>query len=176
MIEQIYNYFTIEMLYLWVNLGVLPFWFILIFFPQSQLCKYFVTSIFPIFILTGTYIFMLYKSYVNSYDFINNFNLCFHLTLLWKNNIPFKPIWKQKIKSLFVCPTTLSQTIELQKHVPYFKSLIMRFFWLAEKRKIAPKWIRGTTQLSVWSFFSKKVLCFTLHWIFDSFFTCYLTK
>ena len=63
------------MLYLWVNLGVLPFWFILIFFPQSQLCKYFVTSIFPIFILTGTYIFMLYKSYVNSYDFINNFNL-----------------------------------------------------------------------------------------------------
>ena len=75
MIEQIYNYFTIEMLYLWVNLGVLPFWFILIFFPQSQLCKYFVTSIFPIFILTGTYIFMLYKSYINSYDFINNFNL-----------------------------------------------------------------------------------------------------
>ena len=75
MIEQIYNYFTIEMLYLWVNLGVLPFWFILIFFPQSQLCKYFVTSIFPIFILSGTYIFMLYKSYINSYDFINNFNL-----------------------------------------------------------------------------------------------------
>ena len=75
MIEQIYNYLTIEMLYLWVNLGVLPFWLILIFFPQSQLCKYFVTSIFPIFILTGTYIFMLYKSYINSYDFINNFNL-----------------------------------------------------------------------------------------------------
>tara|TARA_B100001057_G_scaffold457265_1_gene505411 strand:- start:1971 stop:2444 length:474 start_codon:yes stop_codon:yes gene_type:complete len=75
MIEQIYNYFTIEMLYLWVNLGVLPFWFILIFFPQSQICKYFVTSIFPMFILTGTYIFMLYKSYINSYDFISNFNL-----------------------------------------------------------------------------------------------------
>lgn len=63
------------MLYLWVNLGVLPFWFILIFFPQSQLCRYFVTSIFPIFILSGTYIFMLYKSYINSYDFFNNFNL-----------------------------------------------------------------------------------------------------
>ena len=82
MIEQIYNYFTIEMLYLWVNLGVLPFWFILIFFPQSQLCKYFVTSIFPIFILTGTYIFMLYKSYINSYDFINNFNLYFGINEL----------------------------------------------------------------------------------------------
>ena len=75
MIEQIYNYFTIEMLYLWVNLGVLPFWFILVFFPQSQLCKYFVTSIFPIFILSGAYIFMLYNSYLNSFDFIGNFDL-----------------------------------------------------------------------------------------------------
>ena len=77
MIEQIYNYFTIEMLYFWVNLGVLPFWLILIFFPQSNLSRYFVTSFFPIFVLAGTYIFVLYKSYLNSYDFINNFNLYF---------------------------------------------------------------------------------------------------
>ncbi len=75
MIEQIYNYFTIEMLYYWVNLGVLPFWLILIFFPQSQICKYFVTSIFPIFILSGTYFFILYKAYLNSYDFVGNFEL-----------------------------------------------------------------------------------------------------
>ncbi len=75
MIEQIYNYFTLQMLYYWINLGVLPFWLILIFFPQSQICRYFVTSIFPIFILTGAYVFMLYKSYLNSYNFIGNFNL-----------------------------------------------------------------------------------------------------
>ena len=77
MIEQIYNYFTIEILYYWINFGVLPFWIILIFFPQSQLCRYFVTSIFPIFILSGAYIFMLYKSYLNSYDFNSNFDLYF---------------------------------------------------------------------------------------------------
>ena len=75
MIEQIYNYFTIEMLYYWINFGVLPFWLMLIFFPQSYICKYFVTSIFPIFILSGVYIFLLYKSYLSSYDFITNFNL-----------------------------------------------------------------------------------------------------
>ena len=75
MIEQIYNYFTLETLYYWVNIGVLPFWLVLIFFPQSNLCKYFVTSIFPIFILSGTYFYILYKSYFNSYDFIDNFNL-----------------------------------------------------------------------------------------------------
>ena len=75
MIEQIYNYFTIEMLYYWVNLGVLPFWLILIFFPQSHICRYLVTSIFPIFVLSGAYVFMLYKSYIGSYDFDGNFDL-----------------------------------------------------------------------------------------------------
>ena len=77
MIEQIYNYFTIEILYYWVNFGVIPFWLVLLFFPQSNLCKYFVTSIFPIFILSGAYIFMLYKAYLNAYDFDDNFNLYF---------------------------------------------------------------------------------------------------
>ena len=75
MIEQIFNYFTIEILYYWVNLGVLPFWIILIFFPNTQLSKVFVTSIFPFLILSGAYVFMLYKSYLSSYDFIINFNL-----------------------------------------------------------------------------------------------------
>ena len=75
MIEQIYNYFTIDMLYYWVNFGVLPFWLILIFFPQSQICRYFVTSIFPILVLGGAYIFIFYKSYINSFDFYGNFQL-----------------------------------------------------------------------------------------------------
>jgi len=75
MIEQIYNFFTIEMLYYWINIGVLPFWLLLIFFPQSYLCRFFVTSIFPVVILSGAYIFMLYKSFLNSYDFLNNFTL-----------------------------------------------------------------------------------------------------
>ena len=77
MIEQIYTYFTIDMLYYWVNLGVLPFWLILIFFPTSSLCRYFVTSIFPFIILSGAYIFLLYKSYLSSYDFDGNFSLYF---------------------------------------------------------------------------------------------------
>ena len=77
MIEQIYNYFNIETLYYWVNFGVLPFWLMLLFFPQSSFCKYFVTSIFPILILSGTYLFILYKSYLNNFDFDNNFNLYF---------------------------------------------------------------------------------------------------
>ena len=75
MIEEIYNFFNNEMLYLWVNIGVLPFWFLIVFFPQSHLCKYLATSIFPIFILSGVYVFVLYQAYLISYDFIGNFNL-----------------------------------------------------------------------------------------------------
>ena len=75
MIEQIYTYFTIDTLYMWINIGVLPFWFILIVFPQSHLSRIFVTSIFPIFILSGVYIFILYKSYLIGYDFNGNFTL-----------------------------------------------------------------------------------------------------
>ena len=82
MIEQIYTYFTIETLYMWINLGVLPFWFILIVFPQSHLSRIFVTSIFPFFILSGVYIFILYKSYLIGYDFDGNFSLYLGLSKL----------------------------------------------------------------------------------------------
>ena len=82
MIEQIYTYFTIETLYMWINLGVLPFWFILIVFPQSHLSRIFVTSIFPFFILSGVYIFILYKSYLTGYDFDGNFSLYLGLSEL----------------------------------------------------------------------------------------------
>ena len=75
MIEEIYNFFTNDMLYLWINIGVLPFWLLIIFFPQSHLCKYLATSIFPIFLLSVAYIFILYQAYIGSFDFIGNFNL-----------------------------------------------------------------------------------------------------
>jgi len=96
MIEQIYTYFTVEILYFWVNFGVLPFWLILIFFPQSNLSRYFVTSIFPIFLLSGAYIFLLYKSYLNSYDFLANFELYLNfssLSNLFSNDLFLMIFW-----------------------------------------------------------------------------------
>ena len=96
MIEQIYAYFTIEILYFWVNLGVLPFWLILIFFPSSNINKFFVTSILPILLLSGAYIFALYKSYLNTYDFISNFELYLsisNLSNLFSNNLFLILFW-----------------------------------------------------------------------------------
>ena len=82
MFEQIYTYFTIDIIYLWLNLGVLPFWFALIFFPRSQISKVFITSIFPIFILSLTYTFLLYISFINGYDFLQNFKLYMSLNAI----------------------------------------------------------------------------------------------
>ena len=75
MIEQIFTYFTVEMIYMWLNLGVLPFWFLLIVFPQSHISRFFITSIFPMLILGLTYIYLLYIAYVDGYDFLQNFRL-----------------------------------------------------------------------------------------------------
>ena len=106
MFEQIYTYFTIETLYMWINLGVLPFWFILIVFPQSHLSRIFVTSIFPFFILSGVYIFILYKSYLIGYDFDGNFSLYLglnELSRLFEDHLYIMIFWTHFIAiNLFI--------------------------------------------------------------------------
>ena len=106
MIEQIYTYFTIEILYMWINLGVLPFWFILIVFPQSHLSRIFVTSIFPLFILSAVYIFILYKSYLIGYDFDGNFSLYLglnELSRLFEDHLYIMIFWTHFIAiNLFI--------------------------------------------------------------------------
>ena len=75
MIEQIYTYFTIEMIYLWINIGVLPFWFLLIFFPQAKICKIFVTSAFPILIFSIVYLYLIFEIYKTGFNLFDSFNL-----------------------------------------------------------------------------------------------------
>ena len=106
MIEQIYNYFAIDMLYMWVNIGVLPFWLLILFFPQSYLCKYLATSIFPILLLTGAYILILYKAYLGSFDFVNNFSLylgLIYISELFKDDYYLLIFWTHFVSiNLFV--------------------------------------------------------------------------
>ena len=75
MIEQIYTFFTMEIIFLWLNLGVLPFWFTLIIFPKSQISRIFIASVFPIIILSLAYAYLLHIAYLDSYDFLQNFKL-----------------------------------------------------------------------------------------------------
>ena len=82
MAEQISSFFTIDMIYLWLNIGIIPFWFVLIFFPNSKICSFFVSSIFPIFILSLIYLYLVYFFYVIGYDFGQNFSLYLSLDSL----------------------------------------------------------------------------------------------
>ena len=75
MIEQIYTYFSIEMIYLWLNVGVLPFWFLLLFFPETKLCKIFVTSIFPILIFAVVDLYLIFEFYKAGFNLFDSFNL-----------------------------------------------------------------------------------------------------
>ena len=75
MFEQLTNFFTIEMIYLWLNIGIIPFWFILIFFPQSKFCGYLIISIFPYLVFSAIYVYLIYYFFFTGYDFLNNFSL-----------------------------------------------------------------------------------------------------
>ena len=75
MIEQIYTYFSIPTIYMWLNIGVLPFWFMLIFFTNSKICRVFVTSVFPIFIFASINLYLIYEIYKTGFNFLNIFNL-----------------------------------------------------------------------------------------------------
>ena len=75
MIDQIYTFFSIEMIYLWLNFGVLPFWFMLLFFPQTKICRIFVTSVFPILVLATIDLYLIFQISKNGLNFFEGFNL-----------------------------------------------------------------------------------------------------
>ena len=75
MFEQIYTYFSIEMIYLWLNIGVMPFWILLFFFPQTKLCKIFVTSIFPILIFAAVDLYLIFEIYKTGFNLLDGFSL-----------------------------------------------------------------------------------------------------
>tara|TARA_B110000037_G_scaffold111696_1_gene128832 strand:- start:2374 stop:2847 length:474 start_codon:yes stop_codon:yes gene_type:complete len=133
MIDQIYTYFTIEMIFMWLNLGVLPFWLILIIFPNSQICRVFITSIFPIFILSLTYGYLLNLFFNEGYDFIRNFELYLGLdsvSNLFKDKAFLILFWSHFLAMNLFCGGWIvkdSQKYEINKILMSFPLLITYF-------------------------------------------------
>ena len=75
MIDQIYIFFSTEMIYMWLNLGVLPFWFMLLFFPQTKICRIFVTSVFPLLVLAAIDLYLIFEISKSGFNFFDVFNL-----------------------------------------------------------------------------------------------------
>ena len=133
MLEQISTYFTFEMVYLWLNIGVIPFWLVLIFLPNSKLGSIFVSSIFPIFILSGTYIFVIYKSFLGSYDFVDNFSLYLginNLSDLFSNKEFLIIFWIHFLAINLFCGSWISRDgsrLLISKYLTFFPLIVTYF-------------------------------------------------
>ena len=75
MLTEIYTYFTIETIYLWVNYGVIPIWLVLIFFPDSKLNKIFLTSIFLPLIFGIIYVYIFYQLLLLNENILDHFTI-----------------------------------------------------------------------------------------------------
>ena len=62
MLIQFQEYLTFENIYLWINLGILPFWFMLIIIPNSKFTTFFVNSVILPLILSAAYVYVIYQA------------------------------------------------------------------------------------------------------------------
>ena len=133
MIEQISDFFSMEMIYLWLNIGVLPFWFILIFFPQSNICRFFVTSIFPYLVLGSVYTYLLFLLYKFDYNFLDNFKLylgIIELNDLFSDNFFLITFWTHFLAINLFCGSWIvrdSQKLLINKFLIIIPLLITYF-------------------------------------------------
>ena len=133
MIEQISAFFSSEMIYLWLNLGVIPFWIILIFFPQSKLCNYIVISIFPFFLLSLVYSYLLYSFYMTGYNYNQNFSLYLgldNLRNLFSENAFLLLFWIHFLGVNLFCGCWIikdSQKFNISKYVNFIPLFITYF-------------------------------------------------
>ena len=133
MIEETSAFFSPQMIYLWLNFGVLPFWFVLIFFPQSRICNYLVTSIFPIFLLSVIYLYLFYYHFINNYNYLGNFNLYLgldNLKSLFLNETFLLMFWIHFLGVNLFCGCYIvkdSQKFSLSKYL-IFSPLVITYF------------------------------------------------
>ena len=74
MINNIEEYLTIENIFLISNWGVIPFWLLLLFSPNSSFTRFLVHSIIMPLMLGCAYVFIVYKIYLND-NFFDGFGL-----------------------------------------------------------------------------------------------------
>ena len=156
MFEQISSFFTTEMIYLWLNFGVLPFWFVLIFFPQSRISGLLATSIFPFIILGTVYIYLIYQFFNEDYNFLQNFELylnLYNLANLFENEEFLILFWTHFLSINLFCGAWIVR--DSQK---YFMSKYLNFIPLVVTYFVGPVGIVLYWIIRI--FFAKKISLF----------------
>ena len=83
MITQFESYLTFENIYMWTNLGVLPFWFMLVFIPNFRITQIFTNSVVLPLILASAYGYLIYQFILLDEPISNIFNLYLSLDDLY---------------------------------------------------------------------------------------------
>ena len=65
MLNNLLAYITSENIYLFANWGVIPFWLLLIFFPNYQITNFFVQSIIAPLLLGAGYAYLSYTAFID---------------------------------------------------------------------------------------------------------------
>ena len=80
MLNEFQNYLTFENIYLVSSLGILPFWFMLFFVPNSKITQILVNSIIVPVLLAAAYCYVFYKSILLGDNFfLDNLKIYFGL-------------------------------------------------------------------------------------------------
>ena len=83
MLVEFQDHVTIENIYLWVNFGILPFWFMLIIIPKSRITQIFVNSILVPLILSIAYVNIIYQAILLDEPLMDIFKLYLSLDELY---------------------------------------------------------------------------------------------
>ena len=83
MLIQFQDYLSFENIYLWVNLGILPFWLMLIIIPNSKFTQIFVNSIILPLILSATDVYLIYQTILLYGSLLDVFKLYLSLDNLY---------------------------------------------------------------------------------------------
>jgi len=75
MLTEFENYLTLNNIYMWTNLGVLPFWLMLISFPNSKITQIFTNSIILPLVFSTIYIYVFYQIVLLNDSLIDIFKL-----------------------------------------------------------------------------------------------------
>ena len=156
MYDQISTFFTIEMIYFWLSFGVLPFWLVLIFFPQSKICGLFVTSIFPYFVIGSIYVYLVYYFFNTGYNFSENFSLYLgidNLSKLFENESFLILFWAHFLTINFFCASWIVRDSQKYFMSKYLNILPLVFTYFIGPLGIIIYWI-------IRIFFSNKISLF----------------
>ena len=133
MINNFQEYLTLENIFLFSNWGVIPFWLLMLFSPNGTITRFLVHSVLIPLLLGSAYVFVVYKSYMGSFDFGNNFGLylgLMNLSELFSNQEFLIVFWIHFLSINLFCGSWMSRDgsrLMISKYLMFFPIVVTYF-------------------------------------------------